>query len=493
MARIAFCQDTLIEYLGYMFMSSVLKEAGHTVDVFCCTGTNDEKFADEVAAFQPDIVGFAVFVPGREWTIRMGKMVKERSGAVTVYGNVDAMLNPGILIEAGADIICLWEGEEIMCELAACIDEGRSYSHIKGLWLNTPDGVVKNEMPDHLLDLDALPFHDRGLYDKYAFFRHSKYLRLLNGRGCPNRCSFCFNRNVREHFGGVRYIRKRTPELAIQEIEHHVRNRKRLKQIYFVDEVFWVTNSWMREFLKRYKERVRVPFMANFRWGPIKEEDIQLMAEAGAVWMICAIESGDEHQRRTLLDKDVSDDHILQIAGWMHKYGINFGVNYFFGLPGDTVEDHVARLDLLWKINPTYLWTTYFEPYPGLVLTERPETQALLPERKEFAPLSHHEMYLDLPDKDRLMRLKKIFHYCVRCRALSPLLIWLTKFRIPVLFDLLFMSHYAWNVFRYHRVSFVQLLQHIKVFMVRPILQKIRPPANPPHTRALQPKGPKIR
>ena len=483
----------MLEYLGYMFMSAVLKQSGHTVEVFCDTGADDERFAREVADFKPDIVGFAVFIPGREWTIQVGRRVKKLTGAITVYGNVDAMLNPDLFLDAGVDIVCLWEGEEAMVELAACVDEGRPYTHIRGLWLNTPDGVVKNEMPEELLDLDTLPFHDRGLYDKYAFFRHSKYLRLLNGRGCPNRCSFCFNRVMREHFGGARYIRKRTPELAIQEIEHHVSQRKRVKQIYFVDEVFWVRNSWMREFCKLYKERVGVPFMANFRWGPIEEEDIKLMAEAGAVWMVCAIESGDEEQRRTLLDKDVEDAHILQVTRWLRKYGIRFGINYFFGLPGDTADDHIARLPFLREINPDYLWTTYFEPYPGLVLTENPATQAILPKNKEFAPLSHHDMYLDLPEKDRLMRLKKVFHTCVAWPMLCRPLLWLTKFRIPLLFDLIFMSHYSWNVFWYHKISLVQLAQHVNVFMVRPLLQKFRCPKTVSGANALQPKGPKIR
>ena len=74
--------------------------------------------------------------------------------------------------------------------------------------------------------------------------------------------------------------------------------------------------------MKLYKEKVRIPFTANVRFGPIEEDDIKLLAEAGAQTMIVATETGDEKQRKGIMDKPVNDSHIIQINSWMKKYGI---------------------------------------------------------------------------------------------------------------------------------------------------------------------------
>ncbi|MEZ5416728.1 MAG: hypothetical protein R2708_05225 [Vicinamibacterales bacterium] len=55
-----------------------------------------------------------------------------------------------------------------------------------------------------------------------------------------------------------------------------------------------------------------------------------------------------------ILNKPVTNEQILRIAGWMHKYGIAFGSSAFFGLPGDTVDDHMARLPFFRQVNPKY-------------------------------------------------------------------------------------------------------------------------------------------
>ncbi|MEZ5416727.1 MAG: hypothetical protein R2708_05220 [Vicinamibacterales bacterium] len=48
-----------------------------------------------------------------------------------------------------------------------------------------------------------------------AFFRHSHYLRVMAGRGCPFRCSFCSNTVMMDHYGGARaYVRKKDSTMA---------------------------------------------------------------------------------------------------------------------------------------------------------------------------------------------------------------------------------------------------------------------------------------
>jgi radical SAM superfamily enzyme YgiQ (UPF0313 family) len=477
MARVAFLQDVMVEYMGFMSMSAVLKEAGHQVEVFFDDQSNRARFVGEVLAYRPDVIGFSLLSPSVPWALDLAAVLKEQCNALIVLGNVHAMMEPGIVESPGVDMVCIGEGEFCLKELCAALDRGAPYEDIPGLWIKTRDGIRKNPPREDLVDMDAMPYIDRGLYNKYFFFRNSHYLRVMAGRGCPFRCSFCTNPVLTDHFGGgKKYFRKRSPESAVREIEHLIRNHPRkVKHVFFIDEVFWIKNEWLREFLPLYKERIGLPFTANFRFGGITEEDIKLLAWAGAGPMYVAVETGDEKQRRELMNKPVTNEHIFKVTDWMHKHGVDFGVTCFFGLPGDTVQDHLDRLAFYRRLRPTYVWTTFFQPYPGLALTQHPEIRKYLPENKPFEATLHHDMYLDLPDRTRLVNLNKLYFLMVRFPRLEKPLLWLTQFRIPYFFDALFLLHFSYCVFWGERISLLQWLAHIKVFAVNPVLRKKQP------------------
>lgn len=471
MARVALLQDIFVEYMGFMCISAVLKAAGHSVELFIDDQSNEDAFHAEVKAFRPDIVGFSILSPSVPWALRTARRLKAEIGVLTIFGNVHAITSPQIIDDPGVDIVCLGEGEYMMRELADCLDRGASYLHIQGLWIKAGDRVIKNGNHRPIEDLNALPFHDRAMYDKYTFFRHSKYIRFLAGRGCPFRCSFCTNPVLADHYGTKDYLRKLSPERAVAELERLVRDRNP-RHVFFIDEVLWFKNSWLVEFLTLYKERVGRPFTANFRFGGIEEQHIKIMKEAGAKSLIFATETADETQRFKVMNKPVKNHDILRIGEWFHRYGIEFSSSVFFGLPGDTVDDHIKRLEFFRKLRPTYLWTTFFQPYPGLKLTENFEVQAALPTDQEFKQTLHHDMYLDLPDRARLVNLKKVYFLLMIWPKSSRVLGWLINYRIPLLFDALFLLHFSYYAFKFERISFIQFLHHLRVFALNPLLRK---------------------
>ncbi len=475
MARVALCQDVMMEYMGLMSISAVLKEAGHSVEVFIECETDGNRLLQEVTAFRPDIVGFSILTPTVPWALRMAQRVKETTGAVTIFGNVHAIMNPDIIENPGVDIVCHGEGELPMTELARRLDNKEPFTHLESCWVKTENGIIKNPHPSALLDINKLPLHDLELYDKYPRFLKSGHLRIAAGRGCPFCCAFCANAVLSKHFGRG-YVRKRPPEAVIQEIELRIRRRPvKIKEVYFTDEVLWLDNRWLREFLTLYRDRIGLPFKANFRFGGITtEDDIRLMAEAGAKSMGVSAETGSYAQRRDMMNKHVRDEEYLRVGRLLRKYKIEYVSGAFFGLPGDTVQDHVDRLPFYRALKPTYLWTTFFQPYPGIPMTELPEVQKYLPADREFDSTFHHDMHLDLPDRQRLANLKRVYYLCMIFPRLTPLLVWLTKFRLPLLFNVLFMTHFAFYVYKFGGVSFGQYLSHIRLFGINPLLRKLR-------------------
>jgi radical SAM superfamily enzyme YgiQ (UPF0313 family) len=445
-------------------MSAVLKEAKHTVEVFIDDQGSNDVIIRDLKRFKPDIVGFSLLTPTVPWALGVAKRIKQEIGAITVAGNIHAMIYPQIIEEDGIDIVCIAEGELLIKELAGRIDRQEPYTDIEGFWVKTPEGIIKNQMPAVVLNLDAMPFHDRDLYDKYFFFRKSKYLRFLSGRGCPFRCAFCANSFLLDHYQGKNYLRKRSVAHAISELEYHIKRRKP-KHIFFVDEVFWVGNDWLREFAAEYKKKIGIPFTANFRWGRgFSEIDMKMLKEAGLETMIVAIETADEKQRMELLNKRVPDTEIFQVTDWLKKYRVNFGSSSFFGLPGESVDRHIDQLAFFRKVKPIYLWTTFFQPYPGITLTQHQEIQPYLSDHASFGATFHQEMPLDLPDKTTLENLKKVYFLMMIWPRTVPLFRRLIRWRVRLLFDMLFILHFAYYAFKFERVSFLQYLFHLRVF-----------------------------
>ena len=479
MARIAMLQDTLIEYMGYMQMAAILKGEGHQVEVFFDDQVRTERLDRDVSAFAPDVVAFSCLTPSREWAIRTAARLKATTGAATIVGNVDCIMSPDSYVEDGAfDLICTGEGEDVMLELAAAVDTGADFASIKGTWSVGPKGVTRNERRAQLVDMGELPIIDRAIYDKYRFFRHSPYLRVYAGRGCPFRCSFCSNTVMTDAYGGPKkYLRKNTPQAFVEHIVELVASRPRkVKRIFIIDEVLWLDRAWLREFLVLYRDRVGIPFTMNFKFnGGVSEDDVRLMAEAGAVAVCVATETGSEARRRDLLNKPVSNAHILEVAGWMHKYGVDFGSSAFFGLPGQTFEGTIEELDFYRKVNPRYLTTTFYQPYPGLKLNDRYDVASAIPAGETFHATFHHDMYLDLPDRVRLVNLKNVYWYLWKFPRLTRPLGWLCRFRLPFLFRLLYLFPFIGYALWAEGISFAQFLTHFRNFMINPILRRNQP------------------
>jgi radical SAM superfamily enzyme YgiQ (UPF0313 family) len=455
-----------------MYMSAVLKQKGHTVEVFIEDAKIGHDIYKDLSDFRPDIVGFSVLTPEAPWSIKASRKVKEVTDALVVWGNVHAMVKPEIVESLGVDIVCLIEGETPLTELAARIDDGRSISDIPGMWVKSEGTIHKNPDPGNLLDIDDQPHHDRGLYDKYSFFQNSPVLRFMLGKGCPFQCSFCANTIFLQKFGKD-YIRKRDPMKAIEELKAIVAERNP-KRINFLDEVFWVKDDWLREFLHLYKEHVGVPFTANYRFGPIKEADVKLMSEAGARIFLVATESADEKVRNGLLNKPVKDEIIFKTAKLMNKYNIMMSVSCFFGLPDETVEKHIINLPFFRKLKPKYLWTTFLQPFPGLAISETPEILAMSNHGNSFESTFHHDVVLDGPDRVRITNLKKIYFLLMIWPWSEWFFLKIIKINAPLLFNVLFVFHYAYYVFHFERLSFSQFMHHIRLFGIRPLLNRVK-------------------
>ena len=132
------------------------------------------------------------------WAVDIATRVKQQIDVPVIFGGVHPSAVPEVCLEEPAvDYVCVGEGEEAMvrlCEdLAGGLGAGRRPARpIPNLWWRGEDGgIVRGPASGFVQDLDSLPFWDKELWENDVPIGTS-YLTMTS-RGCPYRCTFCFN------------------------------------------------------------------------------------------------------------------------------------------------------------------------------------------------------------------------------------------------------------------------------------------------------------
>ncbi|WP_020175404.1 B12-binding domain-containing radical SAM protein [Methyloferula stellata] len=150
-------------------------------------------YVDDILAFDPDIVGFSIYVWSAPFLIGVAQEIKRRRPSLTVvFGGPSARtsflgLRPYRPAQAYLDIVVEGDGEEIFADIAKLPELTRqAFEKMSGLALPTQDGWTKTEKRAPILALDSLASpYQLGLMPQGAV----AYLETF--RGCPLSCRFC--------------------------------------------------------------------------------------------------------------------------------------------------------------------------------------------------------------------------------------------------------------------------------------------------------------
>ena len=307
--KIVFLQELMFESFGPMFVSALLKQDGHNVEMLI--PENDDWMKELSNA---DIVMFSVMTSFQQWSLEKARIIKEHyPNIITVFGGPHATFFPEMAKEPEVDYVIIGEGEKSAQKLINCLSKGEPANDIPGLGT----AEYTNPIPEWV-DVNNLPMPDRSLYyDKYPFLASLETKKFLSGRGCPYRCTFCFNHQMFK-MGGIKgYVRKVSVEKMIEEILW-VKERYPLKTVRFSDDIFAYNKKWLKEFFPQYKEKVGLPFTFLLRADEMDDETVRLAKEAGVSSVYFGIESGSERVRNEILKKDVSDENIYRITKILH-------------------------------------------------------------------------------------------------------------------------------------------------------------------------------
>jgi radical SAM superfamily enzyme YgiQ (UPF0313 family) len=388
MARILFVSDHLAnEGLGIMCLSSHLKAHGHDVDLtLLADHPSLDAVVERVAAARPDVVGFSMMTPQVPAFRPVARALKRELGVRIAWGGPHCMyMADDVTRYDYVDWVCIGEGEDPLLELMNRLEAGEPATDVPGLWARVGRDWVKNDTGRLDDDLDRYPFPDRELYyGRYPLLRDFAVKRVMSQRGCPYKCSYCFEPSLAELYEGKgKLVRRRSVANVVAEIRTIV-GRYPTRCIHFSDDTFNLSRRWLFEFAEVYGREIDVPFTCNVTVQNLDEELVRRLADAGCRGMVCGLESGVEETRATVLDKPIPNQTYLEVSRMLRRHRIRFMTNIMFGLPHESLDDAIESIRFNKALRPLGTRVAILKPYKGTQLARRAIADGIAVAEGEF-------------------------------------------------------------------------------------------------------------
>ncbi|MFH1958588.1 MAG: radical SAM protein [bacterium] len=370
--KVAFVIDK-IEFsipLGIAYLSGILKKNGWDAKIFEIGGYLSSALKN-LKHFKPDIVAYSVISGKQKFYLDFNKNLKKELNFISLFGGPHATFSPELIEKESVDAVCIGEGELALEEFVKKIsDHNEIPEDVLNFWIKKNGKIIKNPVRPLLKELDVLPFPDRvTFYKNFPIINEHGIKHFLAHRGCPYRCTYCFNKAYNDIYKNDKKIyRSRNPQKVCEEINYE-RTLTKIKMVGFVDDVFTLDKKWIRSFSEIYKKEVGIPFSINARFDNLDEEVICLLKESNCVLVYIGIESGNDFIRNKILKRRMNIDTIIKGANMLKKYKIKFLTENIIGIPGEDFNAALDTLKLNIQIESDFANCSFFSPYPKLELT----------------------------------------------------------------------------------------------------------------------------
>ena len=371
------------EQLGISMMSALAKLEGHEVSLaFSPSLFNDRlqltsptiisSFFDDtdvvlktIERQKPDVIACAPVSGTYQSMLHIAEKAKlARPNVKVIFGGIHATAVPDrVLAKPFVDYVCVGEGEVAFTTILRAIEKGGPTGPIPNTHFKLPGGqVVKGPQVGFIQDLDSLPIYDKTIWEEYMKYDDT-YIAMAS-RGCPYRCTFCFNSffaKLPEERAG-KYVRQRSVEHMLYELKVY-KKRYKFKMIEFFDDVFTVNKKWLKEFLYRYRDEIGVEYQIFTHLKYVDEDTAKWLSDTGCRTAQIGMQTVDDQYKHQNLKRYETMEQGAKVLDITKKYGIKVKLDHMFGLPGETLEAQEKAYKFYLEHTPyriTTYWTNFF-------------------------------------------------------------------------------------------------------------------------------------
>jgi radical SAM superfamily enzyme YgiQ (UPF0313 family) len=270
-------------------------------------------------------------------------------------------------------MLCQGEGDLAVPELVEALATGADYRNIPNIWVKDEDGTIHRNAPRPLItDLDSLPYPDKGLYYDVLPGLQREYMCVAS-RGCHWACSFCFYTTLYSLYGQEGFLRARSPEHVIGELEL-AKSKYQIEYVVFHDDIFPTSLKWLKEFAPLYKEKIGLPFSCITHPQLIRDETAVLLGDMGCKYVIMGSQTVNEGSRAPeVINRTESSEEIAAAVRRLKDQGIFVLLDHIFGIPGEALDDQEAALRFYIEAGADVIKPFFLSYFPGTDLSKRAE------------------------------------------------------------------------------------------------------------------------
>jgi radical SAM superfamily enzyme YgiQ (UPF0313 family) len=247
------------------------------------------------------------------------------------------------------------QGEETFLELVDALRGAKKYNAIRGLSYKDDFGLHVHNAERPLCspnDFPWLPYHRLPHADNYILptFLGRRTAVHQASIGCPFRCTFC---GVVPIYQGRQ--RTETPERTASVLQF-LKDRFQIDAVQFYDNNFFLNESHTAELATKLIP-LNLSWWAEGRIDSVlrySDETFKALRRAGASMIFFGAESGSDWALKQM-NKRLSTDQTLELAGRIRRFGIIPEFSFVVGNPGDPerdTRDTIRFIRRIKRVNP---------------------------------------------------------------------------------------------------------------------------------------------
>jgi anaerobic magnesium-protoporphyrin IX monomethyl ester cyclase len=390
------------EQLGITLLANIAREQGHEVSLAFSAALfkdlgiptlirmfDDTPYVlEKIRKGKPDVLAFSALTASYQWMLMIAREAKKILPNVkTVFGGVHVSAVPEkVVIKPEVDYVVVGEGEYAFMDILNAIASGDHYTPIQNTRFINPKGeLVRGVQKGFNQELDVLPYYTKELWENDTLVEN--FCITMASRGCPYRCTFCFNNFFAElpddKKNRGKYVRARSVEHVIDELRTVKSRYGHVRWVDFEDDIFTVNKPWLKEFLIRYKEEIDIPFQCLTHPRYMDDEMATWLKEAGCQWVQIGVQTMDEEFKNQNLKRYEKSSHIDKAMSAMIKAGLKVKVDHMLGLPGEPIEAQELARQLYAEHCPARIqvfWTCFL---PGTELLKEGIEKGIVSKEQE--------------------------------------------------------------------------------------------------------------
>ena len=328
--------------LGFMYISSSLKQAGHDVKVLNYNLWK-YKFIEEVK--DCDIVLFTGFESFLQSIIFHAEKCKELK-IKTILGGALATFKREDMLKY-VDTVVIGEGDNAVHKALTC------------------NGVLYGARSD----VNKLPFPDYEGFgiDEYNKRHKVRYMSILTSRGCPFSCTFCAQTCA---------YQERNLDSVFNEIDLYI-SKYNIELLTVIDNTLNIKKDRFLQFCAGMKER-KLYWGSSIRCDNFDEEMASAAKESYCHYLVVGVESLVQ-SKLDFMNKKITTEQIINTLELLHEYDIKYHANILLGFENETYSDiarEVSHIPSGYNLIPAIV-----QPYIG---TKNGKTRLITKQEESF-------------------------------------------------------------------------------------------------------------